>query len=58
MKAVVIARQESVMRWLDNGVSCVPDVFGVESPIKREALIIGNFIAQWVITTDEDDQGL
>ena len=46
------------MRWLDNGVSCVPDVFGVEIPIKREALIIGNLIAQWVITAYEDDQGL
>ena len=43
---MVIARQENGMRWLGNGVSCVPDVFGVEGPIKREELIRWNLIAQ------------
>ena len=39
MQAMVTAREESGMHWLGNGVSCVPDVFGVEGLIKREALI-------------------
>ena len=55
MKAVVIARQESVMRWLDNGVSCVPDVFGVEGPIKLAAFVRWNLIAQWVVATSGND---
>ena len=46
MQVMVIARQENGMRWLGNGVSCVPDVFGVEGPIKREELIRWNLIAQ------------
>ena len=36
---MVIAREESGMRWLGDGVPCVPDVFGVKGLIKLEAFI-------------------
>ena len=53
----MIARQEGGMRWLGNGVLCVPDLFGVEGLIKREAIIRWNLITQWVVATYGDDEG-
>ena len=53
----MIAREECGMRWLVNGVLCVPDVFGVESPIKCKALFIRNLIAQLIISIYVDDKG-
>ena len=57
MQAMVIAREESGMRWLGNGVLCVPDIFGVEGLIKLEAFFRRNLIAQWVVATDGNDEG-
>ena len=57
MQANVIARQEGGMRWLGNNVSCVPDLFGVDGPIKREALIRWNLITHWVVAIYGDDEG-
>ena len=53
----MIAREERGMRCLDNGMFCVLDVFGVQIPIKREALIIWHLVAQWIIFTYGDNKG-
>ena len=57
MKAVVIARQESGMRWLDNGVSCVPDVFGVECSIEFEAVFDWDLVTQGIVAANGYDEG-
>ena len=42
---------------LGNGVACVPDIFGVECPIKLDTFVHWNLITQWVVATGGNDLG-
>ena len=55
VQAMVIARKKSGMCRLGNGVACVPDIFGVEGPIKLDAFVHWNLITQWVVATGGND---